>query len=385
MNRISKLILYFFYKNFVFTMIHFFFSFNNLSSGQTLIDDWYITSYNLIFTAFPLVVAALTDLDIGKEYKQQVKNCLPVLYVECRDLNRIFSFKNFIIIILRSTISSMVIYYTGLSENPLDIKGNTCNIWYDSIVNYLCIIIIVSVHLLINTNFISFLLPIVMVITTFFFLFIFLILVHYGLIFEFNSKASIIPSFSYFRTYLSVVFGCTISFVLDYSFKACSVFFQTNLTSSLGKKISQMTDDQINLNVKNEDKLEFCAINGNYEKECSSFSSSNNCSCYSLKSKISVLNKDNYINLIRPNTNKIMEKRDYFSKENNHQNFNIKVNNYKIINFNNRNYSNIIEDKKLENQEEREKNQKLLVLKKNANNQRLSKFGLLHKINNDVV
>ena len=47
--RISKMILYFFIKNFIFTMSQFYFAFLCLGSGQTFIDDWYITCYNLIF------------------------------------------------------------------------------------------------------------------------------------------------------------------------------------------------------------------------------------------------------------------------------------------------------------------------------------------------
>lgn len=45
-------------------MIQFYFSFICLASGQTIIDDWYITCYNLIFTALPLCVRAITDSDI---------------------------------------------------------------------------------------------------------------------------------------------------------------------------------------------------------------------------------------------------------------------------------------------------------------------------------
>ena len=53
-NRISKMIIYFFYKNFVFTIIQFIYAFFCMGSGQTIIDDWFITCYNLVFTALPL-------------------------------------------------------------------------------------------------------------------------------------------------------------------------------------------------------------------------------------------------------------------------------------------------------------------------------------------
>ncbi len=53
------MILYFFYKNMVFTIPQYIFAFYSGYSGQTLFDDFYITLYNLIFTAFPLVVRAI--------------------------------------------------------------------------------------------------------------------------------------------------------------------------------------------------------------------------------------------------------------------------------------------------------------------------------------
>ena len=71
--RISKMILYFFYKNFLFTMIQFYYSFNCLASGQTIVDDWYITCYNLIFTALPLCVRAITDSNINLNNKKNIK------------------------------------------------------------------------------------------------------------------------------------------------------------------------------------------------------------------------------------------------------------------------------------------------------------------------
>lgn len=59
--RNSELILYFFYKNMLFTIPQFFFIFLNSYSGQSLFDDWYMTFYNMIFTAGPLSVKAVVD------------------------------------------------------------------------------------------------------------------------------------------------------------------------------------------------------------------------------------------------------------------------------------------------------------------------------------
>ncbi len=57
--RISEMILYFFYKNMVYTLPQWLTAFYCGYSGQTLYDDIYVTLYNLIFTALPLIVRAV--------------------------------------------------------------------------------------------------------------------------------------------------------------------------------------------------------------------------------------------------------------------------------------------------------------------------------------
>lgn len=69
--RISEMILYFFYKNFVFTIPQFYFAFENAFSGQTIFDDWYITLYNIIFTAVPLVVRAILEQDLYYKVQEE--------------------------------------------------------------------------------------------------------------------------------------------------------------------------------------------------------------------------------------------------------------------------------------------------------------------------
>ncbi len=53
------MILYFFYKNMLFTIPQFIAAFYCAYSGQTVFDDVYIALYNLIFTALPLIVRAV--------------------------------------------------------------------------------------------------------------------------------------------------------------------------------------------------------------------------------------------------------------------------------------------------------------------------------------
>lgn len=53
------MILYFFYKNMLFTIPQVVFAFYCAYSGQTLFDDLFIAFYNLFFTSVPLVVRAI--------------------------------------------------------------------------------------------------------------------------------------------------------------------------------------------------------------------------------------------------------------------------------------------------------------------------------------
>ena len=70
--RIAEMILYFFYKNMLFTIPQFVFAFYCGYSGQTIFDDIYISLYNLIFTAFPLIIRAVFEQDVN--YIRPAKN-----------------------------------------------------------------------------------------------------------------------------------------------------------------------------------------------------------------------------------------------------------------------------------------------------------------------
>ena len=229
--RISKMILYFFYKNFVFTMAQFYFAFLCLSSGQTIIDDWYITGFNLIFTALPLGVKAITDTDLDLNNKTMIKN-LALLYRENRDEFEIFKFKTLMLNLLKGMLVSLFIYLTGC-QNTLLIHGLNKNIWYLSLSNYICILIVVSMNLLINSDFIVVLLPIFILVTTFLLFGIFLIMNHYGFLFDFNSKASIETPFSSFHFYIVIVLISCLNFILDYTMKLISIYFNGSLSSRL--------------------------------------------------------------------------------------------------------------------------------------------------------
>ena len=228
--RISRMILYFFFKNFVFTMTQFYFSFFCLGSGQTFIDDWYITCYNLIFTAFPLCISALSDSDIDLNDNKVTKKNLAILYKESRDTYKIFSFGRFVWTLFKGILYSLIIFIESNIRQILVIRGYFSNIWFLSLKSYMCVLSVVSSNLLINTNFIVIYLPLSIFISTFALFFCFLVLNHYGIIFEFNSKASIVSSLTSPILYLSIFLILCFSIVVDYSFKLFNIFFSNNLT-----------------------------------------------------------------------------------------------------------------------------------------------------------
>jgi len=230
--RISEMILYFFFKNFIFTMTQFYFSFICLASGQTIIDDWYITCYNLVFTALPLCVRAITDSDIDLNDKKNIKRNLALLYKENRDKYKIFTFGKLIWKLSKGMIISLFIFIF-CCVNEILIKGYNKNIWYLSLKSYICILIVVSSNLLINSHYIVYFLPLTIIITTFIFFIAFMFINHYGILFNFNSKGSIINSLSSPLTFLNIIFICGFHFIIDYTGMLLNLFLCHSLSNKL--------------------------------------------------------------------------------------------------------------------------------------------------------
>ena len=284
--RISKMILYFFFKNFVFTMTQFFFTFLCLGSGQTFIDDWYITCYNLIFTSIPLGISALTDTDVELNDAKIAKKNLALLYKENRDKYRIFTFTKFICALVKGIIISLMIFIISCVKQVLNKKGFFANIWFLSLKSYICVLFTVSLNLLINNNFIVIYLPLSILITTFLLFLSFLVFNHYGIFFEFNSKASIVSSLDSPLLYLSIIFISCLTIIIDYDIKLFNIYFSQSLSSRiLLRKIIQ--------------KIKKPSFIVNY----------NNCSSKSISNKINSNNNSlkniNKINIINKSKDKI--------------------------------------------------------------------------------
>ncbi|ORX56555.1 phospholipid-translocating P-type ATPase [Piromyces finnis] len=79
--RITKLILFSFYKNIVLSLILFSYGFVSLWSGNTLLENYFLLSYNLFYTCFIILVLACYERDVG--IKAIYEN--PQLYKQVKD------------------------------------------------------------------------------------------------------------------------------------------------------------------------------------------------------------------------------------------------------------------------------------------------------------
>ena len=176
--RNSSMVIYFFYKNFVFTIIHFFFGFLNDFSGQTIIDDWFITLYNLLFTSLPLGVRGILDITLKPEDGKIVELLMPFLYKEQRE-NPIFTIKRFILSLFKGIIHAILNYFITICTSNLIINkdGFESNLWVISVCLYTNILLIVTLDLIILTKYHTFINWIFILFTTIFLYIIFLICV----------------------------------------------------------------------------------------------------------------------------------------------------------------------------------------------------------------
>ena len=236
LNRIFHLIIYFFYKNFVFTMIQYFYGFSCLMSGQTIIDDWYITLYNLCFTALPLAIRALTDFDVLETDSNETKKLMPFLYRESQEVNPLYAIVFFFSYLSKGLIFTTICYFIIMLSDynsSINIRGDNENLWYSSLKIYTYLIISVNITLIIFANYIISFLLYTILISSILFYFLFLVIVHNNIIF--NSCASIFESLNSSKFYLILIIVVYIQMITDLICKCFKIFFSDNVANELMK------------------------------------------------------------------------------------------------------------------------------------------------------
>uniref|UniRef100_A0A8C8GMI7 Phospholipid-transporting ATPase n=1 Tax=Oncorhynchus tshawytscha TaxID=74940 RepID=A0A8C8GMI7_ONCTS len=147
--RMCKFLRYFFYKNFTFTFVHFWYAFFCGFSAQTVYDEWFITLYNLVYTALPVLGMSLFDQDVNDMWSFQHPN----LYVPGQ-LNQYFSKTAFFKCALHSVYSSVVLFfipYAAMYDTVRDDGRDIADYQSFALLAQTCLVITVCIQVQYNT------------------------------------------------------------------------------------------------------------------------------------------------------------------------------------------------------------------------------------------
>ncbi|XP_058851089.1 phospholipid-transporting ATPase ID-like isoform X3 [Acipenser ruthenus] len=104
--RMCNFLCYFFYKNFAFTLVHFWFGFFCGFSAQTVYDQWFITLFNIVYTSLPVLAMGLFDQDVTEQSSLEH----PKLY-EPGQFNVLFNKHKFFICTAQGVYTSIVLFF----------------------------------------------------------------------------------------------------------------------------------------------------------------------------------------------------------------------------------------------------------------------------------
>ncbi|XP_057812071.1 probable phospholipid-transporting ATPase 4 [Salvia miltiorrhiza] len=137
-RRISKMIVYFVYKNVAFGLTLFYYNMLSGVSGQELYDDWYMVMFNVLLTSLPVIALGVLEQDVSSDVCLQ----FPALYKQGQQ-NTCFSWKRIIGWICNAVLASLIVFtltVSILSPSALDGRGNPADIEHIGTITYTCLI-----------------------------------------------------------------------------------------------------------------------------------------------------------------------------------------------------------------------------------------------------
>ncbi|KAF8359761.1 hypothetical protein PRIPAC_94756 [Pristionchus pacificus] len=147
--RMSKFLRYFFYKNFAFTLTHFWFAFFCGYSAQSIFDDRSIASYNLLFTSLPVLAMGAFDQDVDDHYSVK----FPRLYLPGQ-FNHFFNMRLFIFSLLHGIFSSLVVFFIPFGAFSMEMAANGKDVGDLAVLEFTtftALIIVVSAQMALDT------------------------------------------------------------------------------------------------------------------------------------------------------------------------------------------------------------------------------------------
>ncbi|CAG8565843.1 10691_t:CDS:10, partial [Ambispora leptoticha] len=126
-QRLSKLILYSFYKNITLYMTQFWFTFQNGFSGQVIYESWTISFYNVLFTVLPPLVIGVFDQYVSARMLDRY----PQMYM-LGQKSEFFNVKNFWGWTINAFYHSLILYWASIfifDQDLLLYDGLTAGHW----------------------------------------------------------------------------------------------------------------------------------------------------------------------------------------------------------------------------------------------------------------
>lgn len=132
-------------------MPQFFFGIFSLFSGQTFFSDFYISMYNVCFTAFPVVARAITERNIDDDLATKY----PELYRVGLD-DRLFSVRTVVKSLALALLQAVIILVMSLflmDRTSYDSSGKLGGLMVAGLVAYSYIILVVTLEVALNTRY----------------------------------------------------------------------------------------------------------------------------------------------------------------------------------------------------------------------------------------
>ncbi|MBN3296332.1 AT8B2 ATPase, partial [Amia calva] len=149
--RMCNFLCYFFYKNFAFTLVHFWFGFFCGFSAQTVYDQWFITLFNIVYTSLPVLAMGLFDQDVNEQSSLEH----PKLY-EPGQFNLLFNKRKFFTCTLQGVYTSFVLFfipYGAFLDNVRDDGSHITDQQSFTVTIATSLVIVVSVQIGLDTNY----------------------------------------------------------------------------------------------------------------------------------------------------------------------------------------------------------------------------------------
>ncbi|PFH38209.1 hypothetical protein BESB_005500 [Besnoitia besnoiti] len=153
-RRISKLVLYMFYKNLVLVLPMFFFGFLSVFSGQKFYFEYLYQMYNVVFTAIPITLYGVFDQDVDKQLSLKY----PQLY-RCGQMDLYLNLRVFLKWMLNGIWQAIVIFVLptaifGFYAVPTT-TGRTMDIWMIGLMIFVMNMIVVNIKVLLETYYLN--------------------------------------------------------------------------------------------------------------------------------------------------------------------------------------------------------------------------------------